>query len=182
MFNRWLALTMGMIASPAHACIDLVPLSLGDIKFADVVVVGRIERYQIVPDAKARQQYQRMVAKRPYLGKLSSRPRGFVTDYARFEVVVGEVLRGKVTKRFTATWDASTFAEPERAPSGLLLIALRYPNSKSPPLRGASATIFPNREPRSLTVLQAPCSAAFLFQAGGSQANAIRKMLKQRTF
>jgi hypothetical protein len=34
------------------------------------------------------------------------------------------------------------------------LIALREPDSKTPPLRGPSATVLPAKEPQSLTVLQ----------------------------
>lgn len=177
------ALTFVMMSAavPAHACRISVPLDLDDVQHADVVVVGRITKYEIVLDRIARQNRQIMLAKSPQmppeLRKIWESQTRFLSDYARFEIVVDEVLAGKARKTLSVTWDNSTFGEPESMPSGQFLIALRDPSSRLPPLRGPSATILPNRELGSLTVLQAPCSSAFIFESAGEQAGAIRRIL-----
>jgi hypothetical protein len=57
---------------------------------------------------------------------------------------------------------------------------LRRPASGIPPLRGPSATIMPNREPKSLAVLQAPCSSPFLFESTSKEARAVQRILDSR--
>lgn len=64
--------------------------------------------------------------------------------------------------------------------AGSYLIALRRPASAIPPLRGPSATIMPSPDPNSLTLLQAPCSSAFLYEVGSEQARAVRRILDTR--
>ena len=103
-----------------------------------------------------------------------------VHDYARFDVVVDEALLGNVGGTVPVTWDNSTFPEPQSMPSGPFLIALRYPGSGGPPLRGPSAFISPYREPVSLTVLQAPCAVPFIFERASEDAAAIRRILERR--
>jgi hypothetical protein len=157
-----------LLASPqAHACMMIARLEPGDIKYADVVVVGRITDYEVVLDPEIRRQQKEAVAPN----------RRFLSDYARFRILVDEVLVGKPPKILFATWDNSTFGEPSRMEEGPFLIGLRDPHSKSPPLRGPSATIMPNQEPQTLTVLQAPCAGPFIFEATGDMAKAIREIL-----
>ena len=164
-------LLFGLIVSEsAQACMMEAPLVPADVKFADVVVIGRITNYQIVLD----QEFRR---KGGYTDpELTTKP-VFMSDYARFEVSVDEVLRGEAPRTLIVTWDNSTFAEPETMPPGPYLIALRKPGSNMPPLRGPSATISANPEPNVLTVLQAPCAPAFILPNGDKDAAAIRKIL-----
>jgi hypothetical protein len=153
---------------------------LNDISYADVVLVGRVSNYKIIRDIEFR---QKMLAN-PNLSldrrKFFEGQNGILSDYARFEVQVEEVLVGKVPTTISVTWDNSTFGEPEEMADGPFLIALRQPGSKMPPLRGPSATILPSREPESLTVLQAPCAAPFIFGSTSDKAQTIRGILNAK--
>ncbi|MEA3014077.1 MAG: hypothetical protein QOD42_2622 [Sphingomonadales bacterium] len=160
------------------------PLNVYDIRYADVVVLGRIVDYRIVLDPIARRDRRNMLAHSPGM-RVEERRRlrrqtSFLSDYARFDVMVDDVLVGRAGAMLIVTWDNSTFDEPRSMPPGPFLIALRDPGSRSPPLRGPSATILPNREPRSLTVLQAACSSPFIFESASNEAAAVRWILAQR--
>lgn len=147
-----LILTLVLAGRPAHACMTMAPLELVDVKYADVVVEGRISDYKVDnPD--------------------------FLSGYARFTILVDEVLVGSAPQTLTVTWDNSTFAEPGTMSAGPFVIALRDPRSGMPPLRGPSATSLPNPEPANLTVLQAPCSIAFIFPSESAEASAIRRLV-----
>ena len=159
-------------AGPARACRIAAPLHLEDVRYADTVVVGRISHYEIVPDEEQRRNLRRLYP--------NERFTGVIGDYARFTILVDEVLAGRADRTLVATWDASTFAEPRSMPAGPYLIALRDPRSRIPPLRGPSAYIGPNREPERPTVLQAPCAPAFLFEAGSAEAAGVRRLLERR--
>lgn len=178
-------LALTSVAPPASACIIAIPVNLDDIKYADVVVVGRIVKYRIILDMEARKKRQEYLDNSPDLPasrrKSLESQTGFLSDHARFDVIVDEVLVGEVPKTISVTWDNSTFSEPEAIPSGQFLIALRDPSSKMPPLRGPSATLSPNRELNRLTVLQAPCSGAFIFGKTSDQAEVIRQMLTSKS-
>jgi hypothetical protein len=101
-----------------------------------------------------------------------------LSDYTRFNIQVDKVISGSASAVIAATWDNSTFSLPETMPDGPYVIALRRPQSPVPPLRGPSATIFPNQEPDLLTVLQAPCAQPFLFEANSAEAQAVLKILE----
>jgi len=173
MYHAWLAATFAFVifsaSEPANACMAEAPLLLRDVKYADVVVIGRIENYQIIRDQEGRK-------KLPWLSESDAL---ILTDYARFNVHVDEVLFGEAPKMLTVTWDNSTFEEPKSMPPGPYLLALRHPQSDLPPLRGPSATIMPNKEPQALTVLQAPCAPAFIIKSGSKDALAVRKILNR---
>lgn len=152
--------------------------TLEDVHFADVVVVGRVSNYQITRD----QAFRRRMLASPHLTADMRRryedPReSLLPDYARFDVQVDEVLFGRAPRTLSVTWDNSTFDEPDQMAAGPYLIALRRPDSESPPLRGPSATILPSPEPRTLTLFQAPCSRAFIYEVESEQARAIREIL-----
>lgn len=104
----------------------------------------------------------------------------FLSDYARFDVIVDQVLAGKAPRMVSVTWDNSTFGEPASMPPGLYLIALRVPGSMAPPLRGPSATILPTPEPALPTLLQAPCSSAFIFPVASDEAIAVRGIIERK--
>lgn len=182
--RRFLALlgalaTMTAVA-PAQACRINAPLKIEDVQFADVVLVGRVANYRIVRD----HEFRRKMLKSPHLTADMRKHYGprtsLMSDYARFDVVVDEVLLGTAPRRVPVTWDNSTFGEPETMAAGPFLIALRRPTSRIPPLRGPSATIMPNREPGLLTMLQAPCSSPFMFPGNGDHARTIRRMMAVR--
>lgn len=179
MRSRWiaglLALAALSAAAPALACQGAAPpLDLEDVRYADAVVVGRITNYRMVLDPAIRRELRDLIG-----GRDPARAR-FLPDYARFDVVVDEVLLGTVGRTITLTWDNSTFTEPETLPPGPFLIAMRDPRSAAPPLRGPSAYSGPSREPDSLTVLQAPCSVPFMFARDSEEATAIRGILDRR--
>lgn len=147
-----LFVAMALAGAPAHACIRMVPVELADIEYANVVVIGRIDHYELVGNAD-------------HMG-----------SYAKFDVLVDEVLLGNAPHEISVTWGNSTFTLPKTMASGLFLIALREPGSEMPPLR-STGTIVPNPKPDLLTLLQAPCSSPFMFASGSEEAKAIRQML-----
>lgn len=152
-------------ASPAQACMGGAALDPRDVAYADLVVIGRISGYRIVASD----------------GDRRGIPAGsWMPDYARFEVIVDEVLKGEAPGRIIATWDNSTFEEPKTMPPGRYLIALRRAGSAIPPLRGPSATVLPSPEPAAMAVLQAPCAPAFIFAENSREAGAVRTALGRR--
>jgi hypothetical protein len=177
MRRLWFASVLASFAiafsAPVDACMMEAPLLPADVRFANVVVVGRITNYQIVLD----QEFRR---KGGYTDPEVMTKPAFMTDYARFEMSVDEVLKGDAPKTLTVTWDNSTFAEPETMAPGPWLIALRKPGTNMPPLRGPSATISANPEPDVLTLLQAPCAPAFILPSDSKEAKAVRKILAAR--
>lgn len=155
------------VALPASACRAHASLELSDIQYASVVVVGRIQNYEIVQATDERSKFWRA----------RSKSKKILSDYARFEVVVDEVLSGHPPQVIPVTWDNSTFGEPEAMKAVPYLIGLREPGSKAPPLRGPSATTLPTPEPESLTVLQAPCGQAFILETTSAEAQGIRSIV-----
>jgi len=110
------------------------------VRHAGIVVIGRVVDYR----------------------KLDA-----VANYARFEIIVDEVLVGVAPHRLSATWRNSTFERPEALPSEPMLIALR----------DTRATMKPHSEQRSEEVLQATCSTAFMLLNGSDGAKAVRRAL-----
>lgn len=161
----------------ASACMTQAPIDLHDVEYADVVIVGTVANYQIVRDPTAREFHKKLMAKMKDPPESLKNVSGFMSDYARFDIVVDHALTGAAPKTVAVTWDNSTFGEPDHLPSGLLLFALRKSHSKIPPLRGPSATVLPNREPNLLTLLQAPCARPFMFENSSEQALRVRQIL-----
>lgn len=175
------AAVLALAASqPAVACRIYSPIDLQDVQYADVVLVGRISNYRIIRDEAFRRERLSRPNLSPEDRALYGGPTSLLTDYARFEVEVVEVLHGKAPKRLSVTWDNSTFGEPDQMPAGPFLMALRHPSSAGPPLRGPSATFFPNAEPELPRLLQAPCSSPFLFESASVEANTVRWLLDAR--
>ena len=167
-----------MSACRAHA-----PLKLDDIKYANVVVVGRIVDYEIVLNQVARQERKKEIERSsfnnypPEIRKMLSEQKKFSSDYARFNVLVDEVLVGEAANIITVTWNNSTFGEPDKIEAGKYIIGLRESGSKKPPLRGPSATVLASQEPKLLKLLQAPCAPAFMFDINSAEAGDIRVLL-----
>lgn len=134
---------------------------------ASVVVVGRIVDYEIVrPQDEVSKHWRKTYGQNDVL-----------SYYARFTVVVDEVLAGKPPSVVSVTWDNSTFGAPKKMKDGAYLIGLLQPGAPRPPLRGPSATVLPPQEPHTLAVLQAPCAPAFILDASSADAKKIRDML-----
>jgi hypothetical protein len=184
MHARWLfaaLIAAGLASPPAQACRMLAPTVLEDVRYADTVVVGRVAGYTIVRDLEFRRRMLQAPNLPDDLHKIYADPNSsLMGDYARFDVLVGEVLAGRAPRRLRVTWSNSTFGLPKNLPRGPMLIALARPGGKQPPLRGPSATIAPNREPGLPTVLQAPCASPLMFAANSAEARKIRRMLKAR--
>lgn len=167
-----LLVTALVIALPAQACRVAAWLVPEDVKYADVVVVGQISKYEHVLDQKWREHLKK---RNP--DAYAKGPSGFMSDYVRFTIKVDKVLSGKAPKTLTVTWDASTFEEPTDMMAGPYVIALRRPGSPSGPLRGPSATILPNPEPETLTVLNPPCAPGFILPVASPEAAKIGVIL-----
>jgi hypothetical protein len=170
-----------LAAKPARACLLFSGLNINDVKYASVVVIGKIVNYEIVLDQQVRKERKEMLDrstdKSTEYWRMMSEQKQFLSDYARFNVVVDKVLVGKSPKVISVTWDNSTFGEPEQMKKGQYLIGLRKPGSNIPPLRGPSATILPAPDPKSLTVLQAPCAPPFILEYESDEAKKIKAML-----
>ncbi len=174
------ALAAVLLSAPAQACRMHAPLKLEDVRFAELVVVGRVANYRIVRD----HEFRRRMLRSPHLTPEMRRQYGpnsiLMSDHARFDVLVDEVLVGTPPRRLTVTWSNSTFALPETMAAGPFVIALRRAGAPAPPLRGPSATIWGGGDPQALTLLQAPCSSAFMFAVASGEARTLRRMLGRR--
>jgi hypothetical protein len=164
-------------SGPASACRIAAQIVLDDVRHADAVLVGRVSNYRIIRDEASRQRMLSSPSLSPALREIYEGGGALLPDYARFDIEVIEVLVGTVPSRLSATWDNSTFGEPEDISAGPFLMALRDPSSAAPPLRGPSATVFANAEPALPTLLQAPCASPFLFEIDSSEAAEIRRIL-----
>jgi hypothetical protein len=171
------SLSATLVAKPTNACMVREAINIEDIKYASVVVIGRITDYELVPDQTVRQERNKKYLEE-YLASPNLSPqdkkalagrKATMSDYARFSVLVDEVLVGKPQKVLQVTWVNSTFGEPEKLEEGPFLIALREPGTKMPPLRGPSATIRPTPEPHLFTMLQAPCAPPFMLKAASAE-------------
>lgn len=179
---RWIiAATVAAFPGSAHACRAFVSPNFEDVSYADVVVIGRVNNYRIIRDDAFRKRMLATPNLSAEMRKTYEDPKqGLLSDYARFDIEVEQVLVGEASSKLSITWDNSTFGEPDQMAAGRYLIALRRPSSASPPLRGPSATILPSPDPNALTLLQAPCSRAFIFDAESGEAQIIRKILGAR--
>lgn len=176
--RQFVAAILVLVSVPANACMVAVEQDMNDLRYADVVVVGRIENYEIVRDMAFREKMLANPNLSEYLRKIySDETQGLLGDYARFDVHVEEVLAGEVPERITATWDNSTFGEASSLSPNSLVIAFRRSASPMPPLRGPSATVLPNPDPKLLTVLQAPCSSAFIFNSSPEVIRQVKRIL-----
>ena len=79
----------------------------------------------------------------------------------RFDVAVAEVLRGRAGRNVTVRYSGRMLGPPERLPRRPVLIAL-------------------HNEGGSYSILWHICSDPFLLDARSAQANATRRMLRQR--
>lgn len=95
--------------------------------------------------------------------------------YARFTVRVEEVLIGDVKQTISARWDNATFALPDEMGQGPFLIALRAPSPSTSASAATPKILHHNSD--LMTVLQAPCSPAFIFEIPSHEAMITRDIL-----
>ncbi len=139
------------VIQSAQACVVSVPMEIEDIRQADSVLVGTLERYE----------------------RVSTDPGA----YGLLTVRVDEVLKGDLGHEVQLYWWNSTFGVPEsRGDEGQpLIIAAIGANSESLPPRSPA-----HASPRSewLQVLQPPCSGAFIFPYTPESEQGIRMILR----
>jgi hypothetical protein len=138
------------IAAPTLACEMHAPFDINDAKNADLVVVGEIENYELVPF-----------------------PQSADPHYAQFDVFVDKFLHGKSTTKVTVKWTNSTFGFPDSLPSGPVLIALEKPMPVST-RSAASQSLF---DGESYTVVQAACSGPFMLNPSEEVVLSIGRVL-----
>jgi hypothetical protein len=97
-----LTLALGIFAAlkatPAQGCVaGPRPIGLSDFRKADLVIVGRITRYEIIPDL-----YDLPKALWPE-HRHASIDDGFLPEHARVNIQVDEVLLGSAPRRLRAT-------------------------------------------------------------------------------
>jgi hypothetical protein len=165
-------------SQPAFACRMRAQIDLSDVRHADVVLVGQISNYRIIRDEAFRDRMLSNPNLTPERREIHEGRQSLLPDYALFDIEVGEVLVGTTPNRLSATWDNSTFGEPESMPPGPFLIALRNPLPPTSPLGGPN--IFPNPDIALPTLLQAPCASPFLFENDSDQAAEVRRILGVR--
>lgn len=167
----WLAVIMmfAIAAAPLQACIVDSPLNPADVKYADAVVTGRISNYRIIRD----QEFGDRMLANPRLSKEErayySGNEPLMSDYAIFDFSVDRTWSGNAAGTVEVKWQNESFEIPQRMAEGPFLIALSYPNSEKP---------FPMWDPGdATTILQAPCSGAFLLGVESNEAKAVLEII-----
>jgi hypothetical protein len=154
------------LAGQAQACLGPRGLNPDDVRIADLVVVGRIVNYEIVPEGRRRPELISLASLSPRARQMLQDQLGYVNRHARFDIVVDEVLAGRSPRIVHAIWDNITSGEPAAAPGGRRLIAL---HPAIIPGEGDGQSLRP--------VLQRPCAPAFILANAGDEADAVRRAL-----
>lgn len=167
-----------VISSSAFACFAPAPMELRDIINADLIIEGTVTRYEFVVTEETRRNKERLLARYKSQNeeeRWEELKNKALVSYALLTIRVERVLTGNAPGEITITWKNSTFELPETLDASLQIFAIRDPRKGHPslPLRAPSGLILPAPEPDKLTLLQAPCSDAFMFDAGGDTGRAI---------
>lgn len=136
---------------PANACEMHAPFDINDAENADLVVIGNIENYRLLP----------------FRGSSKA-------DYAQFDVVVDKVIHGKSASAITVNWPNSTFALPESLPSGSMLIALGRPMLTTTGNAASRAL----HDGKSYSLVQAACSGPVILNPTPEVVEAMLKVLQ----
>jgi len=173
-----LALLLLFVASAqsAKACNSGdAEFALEDIKQADLVVVGRIANYRVLPDLRdpvahmrRYELLQEALKATPEQMESLRRSNYSLSDFASFEIQVEHVLKGEASKTINVRWQNETFREPEAMPPGPYVIALRAPKLSAPPAQN------------HFTIFQASCSRAYIFTSESKEAAQARKLFSSR--
>jgi hypothetical protein len=147
-----------LAATPASACLGGYGLQFNNIRQSDVVVVGKLIDYRVV---SPRQDFP-------------------IADYAILTIQTERMLKGKRKRIIKFSWDNSTFNEPESMRLGTrVIVAGVAPLGLQPPMReGASATVFPAPRRDIPRVLQAPCTAPFIFGHSAQFEDSLVRILR----
>lgn len=94
---------------PALACVVAMPWNPAEVKQAEVVVMGRLTGYGIIP-----------VRRNPS-------EKGWSGGHAEFDLTVDHVLVGETPRRIRVKWHNSTFSKPAEMADGRYLVALFRP-------------------------------------------------------
>lgn len=158
----------------AHACAKAGKFVPSEVKYSDLVVVGRITGYERVLDQEARRRMAALSQSSPQLQTALTAVSRFQTDYTRFHIGVDQVLYGSAPATLNVTSDSGGLIRLEGLPKGQYLIALRKPAVRHAPLRGPNALLLATPEPDKPTILQDMCSPPFFLPADGKDAQAVR--------
>lgn len=155
-----------LLAAPsALACRVPVPLNLDGVEHADLIVVGRLSRYEFVADQAAWERQRRSLQDpdlTPELRHILERQR----SQARFRISVRQTLRGEAPRTLTATLDDAAFETLFALAPGEHLVALVRHDRQGD-------------DQSAYAVLQDPCGGSFLFPNNGRVARAVRERLLQ---
>jgi hypothetical protein len=174
------------LVAPAHACLAPGTADLSDVRYADLVLIGRVQNYRIVRDEFSRQSMRR-VLQDPALPRQSREVperqlRGdslLRSDYAKFDILVHRQLSGKSPRILTVALNKPAFEEPRAVPAGLYIIALRSSDSKLPAESRYRDFDLENREPTLPTVLSARCDGPFMFKVTSEAGKTLIARLSQ---
>ena len=167
---------LAVSATPSFACRVRGRLDLTMVARADVVVVGHIVDYELVPDLETRidrqQRYRQSYLTNPEIPQESRDAMARVWerdtfpggDWARFTIEVREVLAGESPPRLRVAWTNGTYGLPEQMEPGPYVIALWQ-------------TGYP--EPELLTVVQELCSPSFILEYGSVEAQVVGQLVQE---
>lgn len=130
-----------LVPRPISACGFQEEFQVDHVKFAQAVIAGRVKDYQITNG----HAILTIVADRSMAGKR------YITDSPLDN-----------SDELKASWKNSTFQLPEMMSNDRQIFALRRIAAAGPPLRGASGVVYPDTNGLDFTILQAPCTPAFI--------------------
>ncbi len=146
----------------ANACMKDAPFVIEDVKLADVVFQGDVERYSVKGCA---------------LGETRT-----LFCYSLIDVSVTETFYGEKRDHWTLYWWNSTFGVPDDWEyEKSMIFAGRWEGSARPPLRGPSATVYASERPELLQVLQAPCSTPFILEPSPGTVAKVRSLVDEKS-
>lgn len=99
-----------------------------------------------------------------------------VYDFAHFDIVVDEVLSGKIGKRLMVIWNVHTFDDPGIMKGEPVLIALMKTEAPNPALARALGKNLPRRNSRWWTIQQSTCGPAFVMPGTKAQIREARAL------
>jgi hypothetical protein len=142
----------------AQACIVAGGIHLGYVQLADVVVVGKIENYRKVVTYQTN----------------SRTNKSYEIDYASFDIVIEETLRGNAGGRISVVWGNEGRLDPESLAEGSKLIALIAPASPGP---DPSEDVLPRVESDLMSVIEPLCHLPFLVDVPSRDERRVREIL-----
>lgn len=138
----------------SEACMTRHPLNFERITAADIIIIGRVVKYQAV----------------------GSDPRK--NNYANFSIRTKEVLRGPPKNLINATWKNSWFRVPESFEENEdYIFALRKTESDQ---FGPEAAFDSPPKAGAIHVLQENCGRPFMFKSHPVLTNAIKEIFDQK--